>query len=54
MKVVLAAVLLVPKLAHLGENESDRTRVTPALSAEEMNRRMQDMLTPLPDLELPK
>jgi tripartite ATP-independent transporter DctM subunit len=52
--LVLAAVLLVPKLAHLGENEANRTRVTPKLSTEEMNRRMQDMLTPIPDLEPPK
>ena len=47
--MVLGVVLLVPKLAHIGENEGNRTRVTPALSTEEINRRMQDMLTPIPD-----
>jgi len=52
--LVLAAVLLLPQLAHVGEKESDRTRVTPKLSTEEINRRMQDMLTPIPDLDLPK
>jgi hypothetical protein len=52
--LVLAAVLLVPQLAHLGEKEGDRTRVSPTLSSEEMNRRMQEMLTPLPDLDPPK
>jgi len=52
--LVLATVLLLPQLAHVGEKESDRTRVTPKLSTEEINRRMQDMLTPIPDLDLPK
>src|SRR5256714_1609839 len=52
--LVLAAVLLVPQLAHIGQKESDRTRVTPKLSTEEINRLMQDMLTPIPDIELPK
>ena len=52
--IVLATVLLVPQLAHIGEKESDRTRVTPKLSTEEINKRMQDMLTPIPDLDLPK
>jgi TRAP-type mannitol/chloroaromatic compound transport system permease large subunit len=52
--LVLAAVLLLPQLAHLGEKEGDRTRVSPTLSTEEMNRRMQEMLTPLPDLDPPK
>jgi len=52
--LVLAAVLLMPQLAHLGEKEGDRTRVTPALSSEELSRRMQEMLTPIPDLEPPK
>ena len=50
--LVLAAVLLVPHLAHVGENEVKRE--VPNLSTEEINRRMQDMLTPIPDLEPPK
>jgi len=50
--LVLAAVLLVPQLAHFGEKEVKR--VTPNLSTEEINKRMQDMLTPIPDLDLPK
>src|SRR5215213_281871 len=49
--LVLATVLLVPQLAHLGQKESDRTRVVPPVSAEEMNRRFDQMLTPIPDLE---
>ncbi len=50
--LVFAAVLLVPQLAHFGAKEMKRE--TPNLSAEEINRRMQDMLTPIPDLEVPK
>jgi tripartite ATP-independent transporter DctM subunit len=50
--LVLGVVLLVPQLAHFGEKETKR--ITPNLSTEEINRRMQDMLTPIPDLELPK
>jgi hypothetical protein len=50
--LVLGVVLLIPQLAHVGETETKR--VTPNLSTEEINRRMQDMLTPIPDLELPK
>jgi hypothetical protein len=52
--LVLATVLLLPQLAHVGEKEGDRSRVTPTLSTEEINRRMQDMLTPIPDLDLPR
>jgi TRAP-type mannitol/chloroaromatic compound transport system permease large subunit len=52
--IVLATVLAFPQLAHLGENKANRTRVTPAVSPEELNRRMQEMLTPIPDLEPPK
>jgi TRAP-type mannitol/chloroaromatic compound transport system permease large subunit len=50
--LVLAAVLLVPQLAHFGEKEVKRE--VPTLSTEEINRRMQDMLTPIPDLDPPK
>lgn len=52
--LVLATVLLFPQLAHVGEKASDRTRVVPTISTEELNRRMQEMLTPIPDLDPPK
>ena len=52
--LALATVLVFPQLAHLGEKESDRTRVTPPVSAEELNRRLEDMLTPIPELVPPK
>jgi tripartite ATP-independent transporter DctM subunit len=48
--LVLATVLLFPQLAHLGENAADRTRGSgPPISTDEINRRLQDMLTPIPD-----
>jgi TRAP-type mannitol/chloroaromatic compound transport system permease large subunit len=50
--LVLATVLIFPQLAHVGEKETKR--VTPDLSTDEINRRMQDMLTPIPDFEPPK
>jgi tripartite ATP-independent transporter DctM subunit len=52
--LVLAIVLAFPQLTRIGQKESDRTRVTPTLSTEELNRRMQDMLTPIPDLVPPQ
>jgi tripartite ATP-independent transporter DctM subunit len=52
--IVLATVLLVPQLAHLGEKESDRTRAAPTVSPEELNKRLQDMLAPIPDLDPPQ
>jgi len=52
--VVLATVLLLPQLTHLGESESNRSRAAPPVSNEEINRRLNEMLTPLPDLEPPK
>jgi len=53
--IVLATVLLFPQLTHLSEKASDRTRVPAApVSTEEINRRMEDMLTPIPDLDAPK
>lgn len=52
--LVLAAVLIFPQLAHVGEKAEDRTRNTAPVSNEEINRRMQDMLTPLLELEQPK
>jgi tripartite ATP-independent transporter DctM subunit len=52
--LVLAAVLFVPALVHVGEKASDRTRALPApVSTEEVNRRLQDMMPALPDLDLP-
>jgi TRAP-type mannitol/chloroaromatic compound transport system permease large subunit len=52
--LVLATVLLFPQLVHIGEKASDRTRAlqTP-VSNEEINRRFQDMMPALPDLDLP-
>ncbi|MEJ0076732.1 MAG: TRAP transporter large permease subunit [Alphaproteobacteria bacterium] len=50
--LVLGVVLLVPQLAHFGEKEVKRE--TPNLSTEEINRRMQEMLTPIPDFDPPK
>jgi tripartite ATP-independent transporter DctM subunit len=52
--LVLTTVLFVPALVHIGENAADRTRALPApVSNDEINRRMQDMLPALPDLDLP-
>jgi tripartite ATP-independent transporter DctM subunit len=52
---LLATVLAVPQLVHVGENEASRSR-RPAvpLSEEELNRRIQEMLPPpnVPDLNL--
>jgi TRAP-type mannitol/chloroaromatic compound transport system permease large subunit len=48
--LVLATVLLFPQLTHLGENAADRIRGSgPPVSSDEINRRLQDMLTPIPD-----
>jgi tripartite ATP-independent transporter DctM subunit len=52
--LVLATVLTFPQLTRLGQDDSDRTRATPPVSAEEISRRMEQMLAPLPDLEPPK
>jgi hypothetical protein len=52
---VLAAVLLFPALVHVGENleESRRTPTIP-MSDRELQRRLQQMLPPPPDLEPPR
>src|SRR5262249_48785347 len=52
---VLAAVLLFPALVHVGENleESRRTPTIP-MSDQELQRRLQQMLPPPPDLEPPR
>src|SRR5262245_43653688 len=53
--IVLAAVLLLPQLVHLGEDAASRTRAPAApVSSEEINRRFDEMLPPPPDLEAPK
>jgi tripartite ATP-independent transporter DctM subunit len=48
--LLLATVLLVPALVHIGESAADRTRspVVP-VSDQEINRRLQEMLPPLPE-----
>jgi len=52
--LVLAAVFFVPELVHVGEKASDRSRIpTAPVSSDELNRRLQDMLPALPDLDLP-
>ena len=52
--LVLAIVLAFPQLTRIGQKESDRTRVVPTISPEELNRRMEQMLTPIPDLPPPQ
>jgi hypothetical protein len=52
--LVLATVLMFPQLTRLGQKDSDRTRVVPSISRDELNKRFDDMLTPIPDLEPPK
>ena len=52
--LLLAAVLAIPALVHVGERASDLTR-TPekALTPEEIDRQLRDMV-PLPELEPPR
>ena len=49
--LLLGAVLLVPALVHVGESAADRTR-TPLVpvSDQEINRRLEEMLPPVPEL----
>jgi tripartite ATP-independent transporter DctM subunit len=51
--LLLAAVLAFPELAHVGEDQSARTRQTAPISPEELNRRLREMLPPMPDLPPP-
>jgi tripartite ATP-independent transporter DctM subunit len=52
--IVLGVVLFVPGLVHIGQNAADRTRALQApVSNEELNRKLQDMLPQIPDLDLP-
>jgi tripartite ATP-independent transporter DctM subunit len=46
--LLLATVLLVPALVHIGESAADRTRMPAApISDTEINRRLQEMLPPV-------
>jgi TRAP-type mannitol/chloroaromatic compound transport system permease large subunit len=51
---VLGIVLLVPQLAHLGETAAEASRVPERpLSDEELNRRLNELLPPPPELPAP-
>jgi TRAP-type mannitol/chloroaromatic compound transport system permease large subunit len=43
---LLIAVLLAPQLTHIGENPADLSRKPPAISNEELERRLEQMLPP--------
>ncbi|HEX5212220.1 MAG TPA: TRAP transporter large permease subunit [Pseudolabrys sp.] len=50
--LLLIAVLLAPRLVHVGENVDENTRApTAPVSNEEIDRRMREMLAPPPDIE---
>ena len=52
---VLAIVLAVPQLTHLGEKEGAGTRAPERpLSTEELNRRIEELLPPPPDFQAPE
>ena len=52
--LVLAIVLFVPALVHIGQSAADRTRALQApVSTEELNKKLQNMLPPPPDIDLP-
>jgi hypothetical protein len=47
--MLLVVVLMVPKLVHFGENAADNIRAPASpVSNEEIDKRMRDMLPPLP------
>ena len=50
---LLIAVLLLPQLAHVGANVADFSRKPPAISNEELERRLREMLAPPPDIRPP-
>ena len=51
--LLLILVLLVPKLVHIGENAAANTRNLPTpVSNEEIDKRLRDMIPPLPSYEL--
>jgi tripartite ATP-independent transporter DctM subunit len=49
--LLLVVVLLVPQLVHVGENAGNVSRA-PTVSNEEIDKRMREMLPPLPDIDL--
>jgi hypothetical protein len=52
--LLLATVLLIPALVHIGESAADRTRAPLApISGEEINRRLEEMLPRVPEPRLP-
>jgi tripartite ATP-independent transporter DctM subunit len=52
---VLAIVLAVPQLTHLGERAGEATRAPERpLSKEELNRRIEELLPPPPDIPAPE
>jgi tripartite ATP-independent transporter DctM subunit len=44
---LLLAVLLLPQLTHVGETDADRSRKPPAMSDQELQRRLDQMLPPI-------
>jgi len=53
--LVLAVVLLFPQLVHIGQSAADISRApAAAISDEELNRRLEQMLAPPPDLGIPR
>jgi hypothetical protein len=44
-------VLLVPQLVHVGENAGNVSRA-PTISNEEIDKRMRELLPPMPDIDL--
>jgi tripartite ATP-independent transporter DctM subunit len=53
--LVLAVVLLFPQFVHIGQSAADISRApAAAISDEELNRRLEQMLAPPPDLGIPR
>jgi tripartite ATP-independent transporter DctM subunit len=44
---LLLAVLLLPQLTHVGETDADRSRKPPAMSDQELQRRLDQMVPPI-------
>jgi tripartite ATP-independent transporter DctM subunit len=49
--LLLVVVLLVPQLVHVGENAGNVSRA-PTISNEEIDKRMRELLPPMPDIDL--